>query len=132
MSSDIEIPPVLTLSDGLVGLPDSKTLDVYPIAGGDFVELIDRAEPALGWLASAADDVRPGMTAGLRKSGRIKDDEVLLVLLSSHGEPPVVTANLAGPLAVGPDGGARQLVLEGSAFELRARLTRLAPAPTNG
>jgi hypothetical protein len=132
MSSDIEIPPVLALADGLVGLPDTTTLDVFPIADGDFVELIDRDEPALGWLAAAADDVRPGMTEGLRKAGRITADEVLLVLLASHGEPPVVTANLAGPLAIGPDGEARQLVLEGPGYELRARLTRLAPTPANG
>ena len=129
MSSEIEVPPVLTLADGLVGLPDSKTLDVLPIAGGDFVELIDHREPALGWLAAAAEDVRPGMTRALRAGGRIDAEEVLLVLLASHGEPAVVTANLAGPIAVAPDGAARQLVLEDSKYELRARLPRLAPAP---
>jgi len=132
MSSDIEIPPALTLAEGLVGMPDSKSLDVLPIADGDFVELIDRDEPALGWLAAAADDVRPGMTASLRKAGRLLDGEVLLVLLSSHGDPPVVTANLAGPIAVAPDGAARQLVLEGPGYELRARMSRLAPSPANG
>ena len=132
MSSDIEIPPVLTLAAGLVGMPDSKTLDVIPIADGDFVELADRDEPALGWLAAAADDVRAGITDRLRKSGRIGTDEVVLVLLASHGEPPVVTANLAGPIVVAPDGAARQLILEGPDFELRARLSRLAPSPANG
>lgn len=132
MSSEIEIPPLLTLAAGLVGLPASKALEVYPIAQGDFVELIDRDQPALGWLAAAAEDVRAGMTAVLRATGRISPDEVLLVLLSSRGEPPVVTANLAGPIAVAPDGTARQLVLEGPDYELRARLTRPAPAPANG
>ena len=74
MSSDIEIPPVLALAEGLVGMPDTKTLDVLPIANGNFVELIDRDEPALGWLAAAADDVRAGITDRLRKSGRIGTD----------------------------------------------------------
>ena len=132
MSSEIEIPPVLTLAEGLVGLPDTTTLDVTPFPDGSFVELQDHDEPALGWLAASAEDVRPGMTAELRRSGRITADEVLLVLLGSHGEPPVFTANLAGPIAVAPDGGARQLVLEGAAFELRAHLGRLAPSAVNG
>ena len=86
-------------------------------------------EPAIGWLAASADDVREGMTDALRGSGRARPDEVLLVLLSSHGEPPVVTANLAGPLAVAPDGTTRQLILEDPAYELRAPVGRLAPAP---
>jgi len=132
MSSDVLIPPVLTLAAGLVGMPDTQTIEVCPIAGADFVELIDRDDPVRGWLAAAADDVRAGMTDALRKSGQITADEVLLVLLSSHGEPAVVTANLAGPIAVAPDGAAHQLVLEGPGFELRARLTRLSPTLANG
>jgi len=128
MSSDTTVPPVLSLADGMVGMPDTRTLEVEPIAGGEFVELIDRDEPALGWLAAAAEDVRPGMTAALRAVGRVGADEVLLVLLASHGDPAVVTANLAGPLAVAPDGAARQLVLEEPGYDVRARLTSLASA----
>jgi hypothetical protein len=40
------------------------------------------------------------MTATLRATGRVEPDEILTVLLASHGDPAVVTANLAGPLAV--------------------------------
>jgi hypothetical protein len=132
MSSEITVPHVLTLPDGMVGMPATRTVDVEPIAGGQFVELIDRDEPALGWLAASADDVRPGMTAALRAGGRVASDEVLLVLLASHGEPAIVTANLAGPIAVGPDGTARQLVLEDPDYEVRARLGRLAPSASAG
>ncbi|MFN8629861.1 MAG: hypothetical protein U0838_05915 [Chloroflexota bacterium] len=132
MSSEIEIPPVLTLAEGLVGLPLTKVLHVTPFADGAFVELQDADEPALGWFAASAEDVRPGMTDELRRIGRITADEVLLVLLGGHGDPPVFTANLAGPVAVAPDGAARQLVLEGAAYELRAHLGRLAPSPANG
>jgi hypothetical protein len=129
MSSEIEIPPILTLPEGLVGLPDVRALDVSPIAGGGFVELQAHDEPGLGWLAAAAEDVRPGMTRALAASGRIAADEVLIVLLASHGEPAVVTANLAGPIAVSDTGFARQLVLEDPAYELRARLGRVASSP---
>jgi hypothetical protein len=129
MSSDILVPSVLSLPDGLLGLPDVKVIDTIPIAGGQFVELIARDEPALGWLAASAEDVRPGMTATLRATGRLGEDEVLLVLLSSHGDPAVVTANLLGPLAVAPDGETRQLVLDGPQPDVRARVGRLAPAP---
>ena len=87
------------------------------------------AAPARGGRAAAADDVRPGMTATLRATGRLGSDDVLLVLLASHGDPAVVTANLTGPLVVAPDGETHQLVLEDPSFELRARLGRLAPAP---
>lgn len=131
MSSDIEIPPLLTLEAGLVGLPEVRALTALPIAGGDFVELVSREVPGLGWLATAAEDVRGGMTASLRAAGRIDDDEVLLVLLASHGEPAVITANLAGPIAVGPGGQARQLVLEDAGYELRAPMSRLAPRPVD-
>lgn len=129
MSSDIFVPSHLLLPRGLVGLPDVRSLESVPIAGGQFVELLDPEDPSLGWLAAAADDVRPGMSAALRATGRLGADDVLLVLLASHGDPAVVTANLAGPLVVAPDGETHQLVLEDSHYELRARLGRLAPAP---
>jgi hypothetical protein len=129
MSSDIYVPPVLSLPEGMVGMPDVRTLETIPIAGGQFVELLNPDDPTLGWLAASAEDVRPGMSAILRATGRMAADDVLLVLLASHGDPAVVTANLAGPLVVTPDGSARQLVLEDPSFELRARIGRLAPAP---
>jgi hypothetical protein len=132
MSSDIQVPKVLVLPDGMAGLPQVRTLDTELIAGGQFVELLAREEPGLGWLAAAAEDIRPGMTAILVGRGHIKDDEVLLVLLASHGDPVMVTANLAGPLTVASDGTTRQLVLEDPSFELRARVGRLTPVPAEG
>jgi hypothetical protein len=106
MSSDIFVPPLLSLPDGLVGLPDVHLLETIPIAGGQFIELLDPDDASLGWLAASADDVRPGMSATLRATGRMTADDVLLVLLASHGDPAVVTANLTGPLVVAPDGEA--------------------------
>jgi hypothetical protein len=129
MNSETVIPPVLVLRDGLVGLPDVQHLDAVPIAGGAFVELLSRDIPGLGWLVTSAEDVRGGMTAALRATGRIEPDEVLLVILASHGDPAIVTANLAGPLAVTPDGFARQLVIEDPSYPVRSPMSRLAPQP---
>ena len=67
------------------------------------------------------------MSATLRATGRIGSDDVLLVLLASHGDPAVVTANLAGPLVVAPDGATRQLDPRGPV--LRAPGARRAPGP---
>jgi flagellar assembly factor FliW len=122
MSSEITVPALLTLEAGLVGLPDTRSLEVEAVQGGVVVELTDPAMPGLGWLAVDAEDVRPGMTAALQAAGRIAADEVLLVLLSSP-QPEVVTANLAGPIAVAPDGTARQLVLEDPEYSVRARIS---------
>jgi hypothetical protein len=110
-------------------LPDVRLLEAVPIAGGQFIDLLDPEDPSLGWLAASAEDVRPGMSATLRATGRMGADDILLVLLASHGDPAVVTANLTGPLVVAPDGEAHQLVLEDPSFELRARLGSLAPSP---
>jgi hypothetical protein len=129
MSSDIQIPVTLVLAQGMAGLPHVQTLDTELLADGLFVDLLAREEPGLGWLAASAEDVRPGMTETLRAGGRISETEVLLVLLASHGDPPEVTANLAGPLAVAPDGTARQLILEDPTYEVRARVGRLVPLP---
>ena len=129
MNSETVIPPVLILRDGLVGLPDVHALDAVPIAGGAFVELLSRDIPGLGWLATSAEDVRGGMTAALRAAGRIEPEEVLLVLRARHGDPAIVTANLAGPLAVTPDGFTRQLVIEDPSCGVRSPMGRLVPQP---
>ena len=129
MSSDITLPDALHLPDGLAGLPEVHDLQAVAIAGGQFIELLDPRDPALGWLAASADDVRDGMTDELRAAGKVAEDEVLVVLLASHGDPAVVTANLAGPIAISPDGTARQLILEDPAFDVRARVGRLVPSP---
>jgi hypothetical protein len=129
MSSDIQVPDILVLPDGMVGLPQVHQLDVEVIAGGQFVELLAHEVPGLGWLAASAEDIRPGMTEALRASGRIDPTDVLLVLLASHGEPAEVTANLAGPVVVASDGSAWQIVLEDPQYELRARVGRLTPTP---
>lgn len=122
MSSDIVVPSALTFAEGLVGLPDLVSFEVRPLGSGELVELVSGEDASFGVVAASAEDLRPGMTAALVERGAVDGSEVLLVLLAVHGEPAVVTANLAGPIAVGPDGAARQLVLEDPAFPLRVPL----------
>ena len=51
----------------------------------------------------------------------MNEGEWVLAILAVHGEPPAVTANLAGPLVLDMDKAtARQLVLEDPEFPLQA------------
>ena len=116
-------PFTLELPAGLIGLPGARRFSVQAFAGEEIVELVSLDEPGLGFVAAPADSVRSGMSEELRARGFTGPSETLLVLLSVHGSPPVVTANLAGPLAVDRDARtARQLVLEGPEFPLRQPL----------
>jgi flagellar assembly factor FliW len=62
------------------------------------------------------------MSGELAGRGLTAEGAEVLVLLAVHGDPPAVTANLAGPLVI-EDGLGRQLVLEDPTFPLRALLT---------
>ena len=130
MSSDILVPPVLTLPRR----PRRPARRPRPRDRPDRRRPVRGAARPRRPVAGLARRVRRGRPAGHERDAardrphRVADD-VLLVLLASHGDPAVVTANLAGPLVVAPDGTTRQLVLEDPSFELRARVGRLAPAP---
>jgi flagellar assembly factor FliW len=119
-SAEIVLPDVLDLPDGLVGLPEVRRLAVRALDDTPFVMLEDEGA---GFAAAAAlaDDVRPGITAALVDDGTVGPGRLVLVLLAAHGDPPQVTANLAGPLVLDPlTGSTTQLVLEGDAYPLRA------------
>lgn len=106
--------------DGLVGLPDLVGFTMAKVPDTAFFELQSRDEPAFGVVLARADDVRPGMSDALNARGLVATTDDLLVILAVHGEPPSVTANLAGPIVLGADGRARQLVLEDPDYPLRA------------
>lgn len=106
------LPDRLTLPGGLIGLPEITSLIVRPDGDGSLIELVAAAGDGLGFAAVAADAVVPGYAEDLAERSVTRRGELILLLLAVHGEPPVVTANLAGPLAVEPDGTARQLVLD--------------------
>jgi flagellar assembly factor FliW len=114
-------PDSLAFPDGLVGLPDLVRFSVHEV-GTSIVELVSLDDPAFGFMAASADPVRPGIRTALAERGLVDGQEAVLVLLSVHGDPPVVTANLAGPIVVTAGGVGRQVVLEGPEFPLRAPL----------
>ena len=111
----------LTLPDGLVGLPALTRFTIAPVDDGPLLELVSADQPDFGFLVMAGEIVRPGLGALLVGRGLAAPDEDVLVLLSIHGDPPAVTANLAGPIVIAVDGrSARQLVVEDPSLPLRA------------
>ncbi len=122
---DASITP-LTLPDGLIGLPDATQFTLHVEAASPIVELVPPDPSGLGFLAASLEEIRPGLRDRMVELGHATPDEIILVLLGVHGDPPTVTANLAGPIVIDPtDQTGRQLVLEGDEFPLRAPLTLL-------
>jgi flagellar assembly factor FliW len=116
-------PDRLEFPDGLIGLPDLRTFSIAAVPETALFQLESLDDDTFGFIAARADDVQPGMKDGLRAAGIIPQGAGLLVFLSVHGEPPGVTANLAGPVVVDPEAGtARQIVLESPEYPLRAPL----------
>ena len=116
--STVALPTRLDLPDGLVGLPAARSFDVRPFQPDGLMELVSLDDPGLGFVAAPAETIRKGYSAELVAAGFAEATATVLVLLAVHGDPPSVTANLAGPLVVAPGGSGRQLVLEGAQFPL--------------
>ena len=110
----------LTLPDGLVGLPELTRFSIEAVDDGPLLEIVSTDEPGFGFLAIAGESVRPGLGALLTERGLATHGDEILVVLSIHGDPPAVTANLAGPIIVSTEGRARQLVVEDPSLPLRA------------
>ena len=109
----------LTLPDGLVGLPALMRFTIRVVEGA-IVELQSLDDEAFGVLAIAGELVKPGLGAILVERALAEPGDEVLVLLSIHGDPPSVTANLAGPIVVAADGTARQVVVEDPDLSVRA------------
>jgi flagellar assembly factor FliW len=119
------LPSELTFRDGLVGFPGLHRFTVRT-ADGPIVELVSIEEPEFGLLVTPGELVRPGLGALLAERDLVGPAEDVLVVLSIHGDPPGVTANLAGPIVVAPDGAARQLVVEDPSLPLRSPVAATA------
>jgi len=116
----------LTIPEGLVGLPAATRFAVHADDASPIVELVSTDVSGLGFLASPLEGIRPGLRERLVELGHAAAGEVVLILLAVHGDPPSVTANLAGPIVIHPvDRIGRQLVLEGDEFPLRAPVAML-------
>ncbi|HEX7591078.1 MAG TPA: flagellar assembly protein FliW [Candidatus Limnocylindrales bacterium] len=110
----------IVFPDGLVGLPDLVRHRLSAVPDSALYELTSDDDPTMGFIAASADSVKPGTTDLLRERGLVNEGEWVLAILAVHGEPPGVTANLAGPLVIDMEKAtARQLVVEDPDFPLR-------------
>lgn len=119
--SQAQLAAEIDFPDGLVGLPALVRHRLSAVPDTALYEIVSNDDPAIGFIAAPADDVRPGTTDRLRERGLIGEGEWVLAILAVHGEPPAVTANLAGPLVIDMvKATARQLVVEDPEFPLQA------------
>lgn len=110
----------LVFPDGLVGLPALVHHRLTTVPETALFELVSDDDPAFGFIAATADNVKPGTTDRLLERGLVAEGEWVLAILAVHGEPPSITANLAGPLVIDiAKAVARQLVLEDPDFPLQ-------------
>jgi flagellar assembly factor FliW len=111
----------IVFPDGLVGLPNLVRHRMAAIPDSALYELTSGDDPEIGFIAATADSIRPGSSEALRARGLVEDGEWVLVILAVHGQPPSITANLAGPLVVDiANATARQIVIEDPDFPLQA------------
>jgi flagellar assembly factor FliW len=114
-------PAEIVFPDGLVGLPSLIRHRLNAVPETSLYELTSDDDPTMGFITATADSVKPGTTDILRQRGLVDENEWVLAILAVHGQPPAVTANLAGPIVVDMNSAtARQLVLEDPEFPLQA------------
>ncbi len=119
--SPSQLAAEIAFPDGLVGLPALVSHRLSAVPDTALYEIVSHDDPAVGFIAAAADNVKPGTTNRLRERGLVGEGEWVLAILAVHGEPPSVTANLAGPLVIDMQKAvARQLVIEDPEFPLQA------------
>jgi hypothetical protein len=124
-SEDKSVPQAPTAAaivfpDGLVGLPALVRHRLSIVPDTALYEIVSDDDPAIGFIAASADSVRPGTSDRLRERGFIGEGEWVLAILAVHGEPPAITANLAGPVVIDmAKATARQLVIEDPEFPLQ-------------
>ena len=115
------VPPAeLEFPDGLVGLPQLVRHTLSAVPDSVLFELVSSEDPTIGFIVAPAEQVKAGVTDLMRTRGLVSDKEWVLAILAVHGEPPLVTANLAGPIVVDLEKAtARQLIVEDPEFPLQ-------------
>src|SRR5581483_8617723 len=94
------LPTRLRLAEGLVGLPALRRFRVQFVGDG-LLALACLDDRTFAVYAAPLALVDPAADTLLRERHLAEPGDAVLVLLAAHGEPPVVTANLAGPIVVG-------------------------------
>jgi hypothetical protein len=118
--SQAPISAEIVFPDGLVGLPALVRHRLTAVPETALYEIVSDDDPTMGFIAASADNVKPGTTDRLRDRGLVGEGEWVLAILAVHGEPPAITANLAGPLVIDMQRStARQLVIEDPDFPLQ-------------
>ena len=118
--SQVPAAAAIVFPDGLVGLPALVRHRISAVPDTALYEIVSEDDPKIGFIAVPVDNVKPGTCDRLRDRGLIADGEWVLAILAVHGEPPSITANLAGPLVIDMDKAtARQLVVEDPEFPLQ-------------
>jgi flagellar assembly factor FliW len=111
----------IVFPDGLVGLPGLVRHRISAVPESALYEIVCDDDPKMGFIAATADNVKPGTSERLRTRGLVSEEEWVLAILAVHGDPPAITANLAGPLVIDmKKATARQLVVEDPEFPLQA------------
>ena len=119
--SQSQVAAEIDFPDGLVGLPALIRHRLSAVPDTALYEIVSSDDPTIGFIAAAVDNVKPGATEVLLERGLISEGEWVLAILAVHGEPPAVTANLAGPLVIDMEKAtARQLIIEDPNFPLQA------------
>ncbi len=123
--SQASVAAEIVFPDGLVGLPSLIHHRLTAVPETALYEIVSSDDPTIGFIAASADNVKPGASGHLRALGLVNEGEWVLAILAVHGEPPAVTANLAGPLVIDmAKATARQLVVEDPDFPLQAPVSK--------
>jgi FliW protein len=118
--SSVPVAAEIVFPDGLVGLPALVHHRLSAVPDTALYEILSDEDPAIGFIAATADNVKPGTSDRLRERGLVGEGEWVLAILAVHGEPPAITANLAGPVVIDLEKAtARQLVIEDPDFPLQ-------------
>jgi len=118
--SSAPVSAEVVFPDGLVGLPGLVRHRLSAVPDTGLYEIVSDDDPTMGFIAATADNIKPGTTDRLRDRGLVRDGEWVLAILAVHGDPPAITANLAGPLVIDMQKAtARQLVIEDPEFPLQ-------------
>jgi flagellar assembly factor FliW len=118
--SQVPAAAAIVFPDGLVGLPALVRHRLSAVPETALYEILSDDDPEMGFIAAPADNVKPGTSNRLRDRGLITEGEWVLAILAVHGDPPAITANLAGPVVIDMEKAtARQLIIEDPEFPLQ-------------